>query len=189
MIMLLCSVSSYFTYQVQARRQGLKGKRNAAKLASGTKVEPIKAIDGDEASVKAAGTPAIVRILGIKAFSATANEGDFQTLGRSARNELNKLMRGGKGPLVVEYAVYKRDRHGRTLAYLRRGEKDVGLELVRKGLVMVYTRYPFARQSLYLTAEARARAQDRGLWGSKQATERAKGLKAAWAEASQEAGK
>ncbi len=188
MIMLLVSVSSYFTYQVQARRRGLRAKQNAAKLVSGTEVEPIKAIDGDEASVKAAGTPAIVRILGVKAFSAKANEGDFQTLGRQARNELNKLIRG-KGPLVVEYAVYQRDRYGRTLAYLRCGEKDVGLELVRRGLVMVYTRYRFARQSLYLTAEAHARAQELGLWGSKRATERAKGLKAAWTEAAQEGSK
>ena len=180
MIMLLCCVSTYFTYQVQARRKGLKGKRNAAQLASGTKLEPIKAIDGDEVSVKAGGTPAVVRLLGIKAFSASAAEGDIQSIGKAARRGADKLLRAGKGPLVIEYSKFKRDKHGRTLAYLRRGERDIGLELVRRGLVMVYTRYKFARQALYLTAEAKARAQELGLWGSPKATVRATALKAVW---------
>ncbi len=176
----LVGVSVYFTYEVELRRRNLKGVGNAAKIASGAVVEPVKAIDGDEVSVKTGGTPTVIRILGIKSFSATANERTIQSVGAAAWREADKLMRADPGPLIVTYKTYKQDKRGRTLAYLERGKIDIGLRLVEKGLVLVFTRYPFSRQATYLAAEAKARAQELGLWGDPKTTLRALALKAVW---------
>lgn len=179
MIAALFALSGYFTYQVEARRQRLSGKHAGSKIASGTKVKAIKAIDGDELSVLLDGSPLVVRLLGIKAFSAAANEQDIQAVGAAARRELQRRLTE-HGELVLEYDKLKQDKHGRLLAYVRAGKKDLAEELVRNGLVMVYTRYSFKRQARYLTAEAQARARQLGLWGNPRANLRATALKAVW---------
>ena len=179
MIAALFALSAYFTYQVEARRRQLSGKRAGAQIASGSKVKAVKAIDGDELSVLYNGSPLVVRLLGIKAFSASANEQDIQAVGAAARRELQRDVETGR-ELVLEYDTFKQDKHGRVLAYVRSGKKDLAEDLVRRGLVMVYTRYPFKRQARYLTAEAQARAQKLGLWSNPRANLRATALKAVW---------
>lgn len=173
---LLFALSCYFTYQVQARRRNVRGKNT--RVNSGATVEAIQAIDGDEVSIKVAGSPLVVRLIGIKAFSSSTNEPEIKTEGLAAKRALDKLIKSA--PLRVEYDSFKKDKHGRLLAYLRVGEKDVAKTMVRDGLVMVYTRYPFARQADYLTAEGRAHAEQVGLWANPKAAQRATTLKAVW---------
>ncbi|MBW2736803.1 MAG: thermonuclease family protein [Deltaproteobacteria bacterium] len=176
-VMALLFISScYFTYRVQARRRIVRGKNT--QVANNAQVQPIQAIDGDEVSIKVAGSPLVVRLIGIKAFSPSTNEPDIKAEGLSAKRALNQLIKSA--PLRVEYTSFKKDKHGRLLGYLRAGDVDVAQALVRKGLVMVFTRYPFPRQADYLTAEGKARASQLGLWANPRATERATTLKALW---------
>lgn len=173
---VLFGFSCFFTYQVQARRRSVRGK--GTQVASGAQVRPVQAIDGDEVSIKVAGSPLVVRLVGIKAFSPSTNEPEIKAEGLAAKRALDRLIKSG--PLKVEYDSFKKDKHGRLLGYLRVGEKDVARTLVRKGLVMVFTRYPFPRQADYLTAEGKARASQVGIWLNPRAAQRATTLKAVW---------
>jgi micrococcal nuclease len=175
-ILLLLGAATFFTFQVESRR--LKVRRKIVPIGSGQKVQALKAIDGDEVVVLVNGTPQVIRLLGIKAFAPTANEDGIKSLGAAARRRLEQLIKNRE--LVVEYKKEKRDRHGRLLAYLRAGKTDLGLDLIERGLVMVYTRYPFSRKVAYLTAEGRASAKSVGLWGNAKATMRVQALKAVW---------
>ena len=175
MIGALVSLSLFFGYQVRARRARVK---SVVVVESGAVVRAAKAIDGDEVRLKIAGKPLVVRLLGIKSFSAKANERTIQAVGAQAQRALNQLLR--EEPLTVEFQALKRDRHSRLLAYLSANGRDIGLELVRQGLAMVYTRFPFDRQAPYLAAEQSARKANLGLWSDPNAKVRADSLKAVW---------
>ena len=73
-----------------------------------------------------------------------------------------------------------KDTHGRSLATLFVDDKDVALSLIKRGLVVVYTPYPFPALPLYLSAQDRARAERRGLWGNEAASARAAAVAKAW---------
>ena len=68
------------------------------------------------------------------------------------------------------------------LAYLHAGDRDVGKTLVRRGLAMVFVRYPFSREDAYLAEQVAARNQGRGLWSNPKAAQRADALYTAWKE-------
>jgi endonuclease YncB( thermonuclease family) len=59
-------------------------------------------------------------------------------------------------------------------------DQDVGLRLVKEGLVLVYTVYPFPAMSLYLEQQELARAQRKGLWANNDVSARALALARAW---------
>lgn len=54
------------------------------------------------------------------------------------------------------------DRYGRTVATVRRGDQDINLEMIRRGMAWVYPRY--ARDPDYFQAHDAAKAARRGLW-------------------------
>ena len=66
-----------------------------------------------------------------------------------------------------------KDKHGRFLAQLFVDDQDVGLTLVRQGLALVYTVYPFPGMGLYLQEQATARAAQRGMWADPTISKRA----------------
>lgn len=69
-----------------------------------------------------------------------------------------------KGVRLV-YDRQKRDRYGRTLAYLFLMDGTfVNEEIIRQGYGVAYTRFPFRYRSRFLAAEKEARDAGRGLW-------------------------
>ena len=75
-----------------------------------------------------------------------------------------------------------RDKFGRILATLYVDDQDLALGLVRDGLAMVYTAFPFPQMQAYLREQAVARAERKGLWGDPAATARAEALGREWRE-------
>jgi endonuclease YncB( thermonuclease family) len=73
-----------------------------------------------------------------------------------------------------------KDRYGRYLATLYTDNQDVGLRLVRDGLALVYTVYPFSAMSIYLREQEGARTARRGFWANTEVADRAKVLIAQW---------
>lgn len=71
-------------------------------------------------------------------------------------------------PLRLEFEEEKLDRHGRTLAYLWVGEKQINLEMVRSGWSPFYDDYGTGRYApQFRRAEAEARRQHIGIWSRK----------------------
>ena len=65
----------------------------------------------------------------------------------------------------LEYDVARRDRYGRTLAYVYVGRTFVNAELVRRGYAQVMTVPPNVRHAdLFVALQREAREANRGLW-------------------------
>lgn len=177
LIIALLGASTYFGFGVQEQMRSMQTPE--ASLETGALVHLDRVIDGDTVVVKTnAGDSVVVRILGIKSFESSPPKAASARFGAQAVDALRQL--GGSGPIRVLLASPAKDRHGRTLATLVVGGEDLGLSLVKRGLSLVYTPYPFPAMSLYLEAQAAARFDKRGLWGDAGVAERAEALSREW---------
>lgn len=166
-----------FTIGVEARRERWS---DAVQVAEGEAVQLMYVVDGDEVQVKAGERAFGVRLLGLKCFESGTHEPGIAGLGEACKSELQRLAEGG--PLTLHFeGEPETDRHNRVLAYLHADGEDVALKLIAGGYGMAYTRYPFARESSYVTVEREAVANRRGLWALDRASTRARALKSAWA--------
>ena len=85
-------------------------------------------------------------------------------LGAESKAALMELALGKD--VTLYYGGERRDRYGRALAQVFKGETYLQEEMVRKGLARVYT-WPDTWQdsARLLAAEQEARAASRGMWG------------------------
>ncbi len=87
-----------------------------------------------------------------------------QAFGQASKQNLSQYIFGRD----VELHVFGRDRYGRTLAVIILDGVDINLQQVKDGMAWVYTKYigeaDSGTQDRYLSAEADARDQRRGLW-------------------------
>ena len=89
------------------------------------------------------------------------SQGSF---GREARAYLASLM-PVSSVVALSFDVRKRDRHGRLLAFVRRGRLDVSREMLRSGMAVVLVYPPnVARIEVMRSASDSARREKRGLW-------------------------
>ena len=176
----LVTVSLFFTYRVETFRGKLHGKKKTAELKDGQLVKVPRVLDGDDISVKSGERAAVVRLRGIKAFNVSINEPDISTFGKQARDHLIFLI-GDKPVKVILDEKPVKDRHGRYLATVQRGQTDIGRDLVVRGLAVVFRKYPFKRMAEYIKQEDAARKAGRGLWGNDKARQRADAWRSGWA--------
>ena len=120
--------------------------------------EVIRVVDGDSLIVKLNGIPQQIRLACVD-----APEIGQYPYGRLAINAFRGLL-----PADSDVKIYpiKRDRYGRTVGHISTpGGVDVAEELVRRGLVFVYTRYlsDCDRPNLLLL-ESQARDSKKGVW-------------------------
>lgn len=185
-VAILAASTVYFVASVESRRAALRTD-HAVDVESGSEVRLVRVMDADEVSVHTVdGEAFVVRLLGIKGFSPTANEPGVSGLGQEAVTDLERALTGKQVLLV--YDELKLDSSGRVLAYLEVEGQDVGRLLVERGHVVTYTRYPFSRETAYQGAEAEARSERVGLWGNEKAVERVQGWQATWQAARAEEG-
>lgn len=104
-----------------------------------------------------------VRLIGVDTPETKDPRRAVQYFGREASAFTKRLV---EGKLVrLEYDRTRRDRYGRTLAYLRLEDGTfVNLEIVREGYGFAYTKYPFRYMDEFRNAERHARAERAGLW-------------------------
>ena len=115
-----------------------------------------KVIDGDTVELF---NGTVLRYVGITA----PEEGeDFA----EEATKLNKKLVEGK-EIKLEYDNYKSDKFGRVLAYPIIDNKNICIELVRKGMaeIVVYQkRKPFIYQAQLLETQEQAKKQKLGIW-------------------------
>lgn len=118
-------------------------------------LKAVKIVDGDTIALE---NGEYVRYIGMD----TPEKG--RPYYKEAKNENRRLVEGKE--LRLEYDVGRKDRYGRTLAYVYAGDIFVNAELVRNGYAMVYTFPPNVKYyKAFLSLQEEARKQKRGLWG------------------------
>lgn len=115
-----------------------------------------RVVDGDTVVLE---DRTIVRYLGI-----TAPE-TGQPFEEEATAENQKLVEGKK--VKLEYESYTSDKFGRLLAYLFINDKNISIELLKKGLakvVILQKRRPSIHQEELLKAQDEAKDKKLGIW-------------------------
>jgi micrococcal nuclease len=177
LIAVLLSASLFFGLNAEQRRKSMQV--GSGKIDSGDLVRLVKVVDGDTVQVVREGQePVTVRLIGVKSFDAKVERDVVTPFGQAAVEALRRSM--ADRPVRVMLNVTPKDRNGRYLATLFADDQDIALHLVRQGLVLVYTVYPFPSMQLYLQEQEKARAGRRGLWASAAATERALAMANEW---------
>jgi micrococcal nuclease len=120
----------------------------------------IGIVAGDTLDVRVLATRERVRVLGIDTPEAGS------CLSRQAASETSRLALGRLVKLQRDPSQPERDRFDRLLAYVELpGERDLGLELVKRGLARVFVvGRPFARLAPYRMAESLGRTQSPSVW-------------------------
>lgn len=176
---VLISASLYYGVNVEKQRRQLR--HSGAKLETGDLVRLERVVDGDTVLVsKENAGSATVRIVGIKAFDAKVEKDTASLFGQAAIQRLERRM--SRHPVRVMLHTLPKDQHGRYLATLYVNDSDVALELVREGLTLVYSVYPFPAMPIYLQEQELARARNRGFWGNPEVKRRALALISGWQE-------
>jgi len=166
-------------YAAGVHKELLKGRRAEGKIENGNIVKLVRVVDGDTLVVVQEGEkPASVRILGIRAFDVKVEKDIATSYGQAAIDTLERLM--ADRPIRVMLHSTPKDRYGRYIAGLYVDNQDLGLKLIREGLVLTYIVYPFPAMSLYLQEQELARAGRKGLWANKDVTARALALMSEW---------
>lgn len=176
--LLLAGCSLFFTARVFAFRRSLHSRPAAETLRSGQTVMVQRILDGDELSVLVGKEPVTVRILGVSAPDPTMNDPVMQPAGRQTLLHLENRLPGR--PVELVFDEHKLDARKRLLSYVHADGRDLGLDLIERGLAIVYSKYPFSRLGAYALAEDAARRARRGLWADAAAAQRAEQLKALW---------
>ncbi len=122
-------------------------------------VDLVDVVDGDTIHVRHQRRIESVRLIGIDAPELG------EPYAAEAASALATLLRGQ--PLTLELDIEPRDRYGRLLAYLTAGSTFVNAELLRLGLVTVYTVPPnIAYETELREAQTEAEAAGAGMWAA-----------------------
>lgn len=181
LVVVLLAASAVFGFGAEGRRRQVQ--TSEASLATGDVVGLSEVVDGDSLVVEKAGQRVAVRLIGIKAFDPKDDPGETSRFGRQAVSELTRLLEDK--PIRVLLHDPPTDSHGRTLAELFVDDQDVALDMVKRGLVLVYTVYPFGSMSMYLQEQAKAKADRVGLWSEPSVARRAELLSREWSRTSE----
>ncbi len=158
---LLLTISSFLAgtkYEKQIKEtienQPVISNNQVLEFPNEAKVKRV--IDGDTLELEKG---QIVRLVGV---NAPNNEEPFE---EEATDFSKKLIEGKK--VKVEYDAYKSDRFSRILAYVIIDNKNLSIELVKKGLakvVLYEKRKPLIYQQQLLDAEKEAKNKKLGIW-------------------------
>ena len=117
----------------------------------------LSVIDGDSLVLEIDGQKREVRLIGIDAPE------HGQEYGVQAKSRIMRLCYGKT--LRVEYDKRRKDRYGRTLAYVYSGDAMINAEMVRSGLALAVRYEPnVLHQAELERAEQEARARRQGFW-------------------------
>lgn len=119
-----------------------------------------KVFDGDTVKLDNGET---VRLIGMDAPETHHPEIPVQRFGEESAAFLSRMVQGAEVTLEIEPDEPK-DVHGRTLAYVWKGDLLVNAEMLRKGYAYTYTLYAFRRRAEFMALEQSARRAQVGLW-------------------------
>jgi endonuclease YncB( thermonuclease family) len=176
-ITILCTASLFFGINAEKQRRTLQSA--SGKVESGDLVKLVKVLDGDSILAAREGdSPVTIRLVGIKSFDAKVEKDLVTPFAQAAIETIKRSM--ADRPARVMLHNTPKDKHGRYLATLYADDQDIALHLVKQGLVLVYTVYPFPAMQSYLQEQELARAGRRGIWSNDSLVERAVALIREW---------
>lgn len=119
-----------------------------------------KVIDGDTIIVESVGT---VRLIGVDTPETVHPKKPVEALGEEASRFTRSLVLGQV--VRLEYDARRRDRYGRTLAYVYPPDgRLLNAEIIRRGYGHAYTAFPFRFLDEFRKHEQSAREAEVGLW-------------------------
>lgn len=128
----------------------------------------VSVVDGDTVKVRPTPTAPIetVRLIGIDTPETKHPRLPVQCFGPEASAEAKRLLAGKRVVLERDPSQGDRDRYGRKLRYVWRGNTLINEQLVRGGFAREYTyRTSYRYQWRFRDAQRLARGEQRGLWG------------------------
>ena len=128
---------------------------------------PVASVtDGDTIRVTVLGRSTRVRLIGIDTPEVTDPRKPVQCFGQEASRRAHDLLDGTQVWLEYDPSQSRRDRYGRTLAYVwLTDEVLVNEKMVYEGYAHEYTyETPYKYRDTFRAAEQAARAAERGLW-------------------------
>jgi len=112
-----------------------------------------------------------VWLIVVDALETTVRHKHVEHYGRDTGRFTTDLLKGKRARLEIPASPTSRDRYGRLLASVFRQSDNplVNNEIIRRGCVHAYTKYPFepARMKEFRAAEREASQKRRGLWVSR----------------------
>ncbi len=126
----------------------------------------VNVVDGDTVDVRINGQVERVRLIGIDTPESVDPRQPVECFGREASARAAELLAGQTVFLEADGSQADRDRFGRLLRYLWLPDgRMANYELIDQGYAFEYTfAVPYRYQAPFKAAEARARAEGRGLW-------------------------
>lgn len=132
------------------------------------RAQVLRVYDGDTIKVRLHdGKSVAVRFLGVDTpESYKRRYGYTEYLGDRASLFAKRELKGKEVTLRTSSAggELSRDRHGRVLAYIFRGDDDICAMLLKTGLARVYRKSPCSRQREFLEYESLAKRGGLGIW-------------------------
>lgn len=106
-----------------------------------------------------------VRLIGVNTPESVDPRRPVEKFGKEAASFTRSLVEGKQ--VRLEFDQERRDRYGRTLAYVYLPDGTLVNEvIIREGYGFAYTRFPYKRMERFRSLEREAREQGRGLWGA-----------------------
>lgn len=120
-------------------------------------------VDGDTIKVSLLGT---LRLIGIDTPETRDPRKPVQCFGREASNKAKELLSGRK--VYLEYdPANKKDKYGRTLAYVYREDGlFYNAEMIKQGYAHSYVQFPHPRLDEFNIYQREARENGRGFWAA-----------------------
>ena len=125
-----------------------------------------RAVDGDTILLRGGER---VRLIGVDTPELHHPVKPVQYFAREARDFVQSKVAGRR--VWLEYDQQRRDRYGRTLAYVFLEDGTLlNLALIQQGYGFAYLKYPFREDYMrrFRSAEREARNGDRGLWAGRE---------------------
>ncbi|MEK6606910.1 MAG: thermonuclease family protein [Myxococcota bacterium] len=119
-----------------------------------------RAVDGDTVELTGG---VRVRLIGVDTPEMKDARPEVRLLAKRAAVFLDDLVAGKR--VRLEYDRERRDRYGRTLAYVYLADgRCVNAEIIRQGFGFAYTRFPFRYRERFREHERQSRVAGLGLW-------------------------
>ncbi len=128
----------------------------------------VKVVDGDTIDVIENNTKERVRLIGINTPETVDPRRPVQCFGKEASNKAKEVLTGAQVRLESDSTQSNRDKYGRLLRYIFLEDgTNFNLMMVHEGFAHEYTyEIPYIYQKEFKEAEAYARTNKLGLWGS-----------------------
>jgi len=107
-----------------------------------------------------------VRLIGVDTPETVHPNKPVQYFGKEASAFTKNMVEGKK--VKLEYDWQRKDRYGRTLAYVYLEDgTHLNAEIIKQGYGFAYTKYPFKYLEEFRKYERKAREEGKGLWAGK----------------------